>query len=133
MTYTFHAWATHAEDPVGAAMRANVTAERHVMDTAHDYHSAMAQGNKAAAAAAKAKFRQAWETDVRRKGGHPEDFIPNYPGADLLPVMTPPPPPPSPWWPFGQTAQTANANSKMTAARLMTTMGILYILWMFLA
>jgi hypothetical protein len=84
----FHAWATHREDPVSAAIRSDITAERHVVDTAHDYRSAVARGNTAEAAAAKAKLRQAWETDVRRKGGHPEDFIPNYPNYDPLPVQT---------------------------------------------
>lgn len=81
----FNAWTAHREDPVSAAIRSNITAERHVVDAARDYRSAVASGNKAAAAAAQAKFRQAWETDIRRKGGHPEDFIPGYPNYDPVP------------------------------------------------
>jgi len=70
------------EDPVAAAIRADQTAARHVVDMAHDYQSALARGNASEIAATKASLRQAWETDVRRRGGKPEDFIPNYPNAD---------------------------------------------------
>lgn len=70
------------EDPAAAAARANQTAARHVMDRAHDYQSALARGSATEIAATKAALRQAWETDVRRRGGKPEDFIPNYPHAD---------------------------------------------------
>lgn len=86
MNHLFHAWAKHREDPVSAAIRSDITAERHVVDAAHDYRSALARGDTSGAAAAKAQLRQAWETDVRRKGGHPEDFIPNYPNYDPVPV-----------------------------------------------
>lgn len=70
------------EDPIAAAIRADQTAARHVMDRAHDYQTALSQGNAANIAATKAALRQAWETDVRRRGGKPEDFIPDYYNAD---------------------------------------------------
>lgn len=127
MAYTFiNSWTSHAEDPIGAAVRANVTAARNVTDTAHDYQSALASGNKAAINSAKAAFRQAWESDVRRRGGRPEDFIPNYPNADPIPVVGPPP--------YGWFGQTETTNVvKSPVIQIMTTMAILYILWMFLA
>lgn len=127
MTYQFHAWSTHTEDPVGAAIRADASSYRRVIDTAHDYRGAAASGNKAEAAAAKAAFRQAWESDVRRRGGRPEDFIPDYPNVDPIPVGGPLP---GVWnYFFGQTSQAPDKNP---IVRLMTTMAILYILWMFL-
>ena len=75
------------EDPVAAAIRADQTAARHVVDKAHDYQSALARGNAGEIASTKAALRQAWETDVRRRGGKPEDFIPNYPHADPVIVQ----------------------------------------------
>lgn len=75
------------EDPVAAAIRADTTAARHVVDKAHDYQSALARGDTTEIAATKASLRQAWETDVRRRGGKPEDFIPNYPHADPVVVQ----------------------------------------------
>lgn len=85
----FNAWATHYEDPmkeIASAMRASRTAERHVVDRAHDLQSAVVRGNKAEITAARQAFRQAWEADVRRKGGKPEDFIPGYPDYTPTPV-----------------------------------------------
>jgi len=69
----------HREDPVGAAIRADQTAYRHVVDRQHDYQSALARGNENEIAATRAALRQSWETDVRRHGWKPEDHIPNYP------------------------------------------------------
>jgi hypothetical protein len=83
------AWAKHYEDPmkeIASAMRSARTAERHVVDRARDYRSAVARGNKAEIDAAAAALRSAWEQDIRLKGGKPEDFIPNYPHYDVSPV-----------------------------------------------
>lgn len=113
----FHAWAKHTEDPISAAIRSDITAERHVVDAAHNYRSAVARGNKAEAAAARARLRQAWETDVRRKGGHPEDFIPNYPNYDPVPVQAP--------FFFGDADETSIITPKSIALGV-----IAYILWL---
>lgn len=85
------AWTQHVEHPgreAAAAMRANLTAERRVMEEAHNLQSAKARGDKAGIVAAQAALRQAWETDVRRKGGHPEDFIPDLPNAKVVPIYS---------------------------------------------
>lgn len=85
----FSKWQEHAEDPysqVEAAMRADLTSQRHVMQAAHDYQSARARGDKSALKAAESRLRQMWESDVRRRGWKPEDFIPNYPHYTPLPV-----------------------------------------------
>jgi hypothetical protein len=73
---------------MAAAMRASRTAERKVIDKSFDYQSALARGDTKGAAAAKAALRQAWEVDVRRKGGRPEDFVPGYPHYNIAPVQT---------------------------------------------
>lgn len=89
MSY-LNAWARHSEQPgrqAAAAMRATVTAERRVMEEAHNLQSALARGDTAGAAASRAALRQAWETDVRRKGGYPQDFIPDLPHAQVVPVF----------------------------------------------
>jgi len=69
----------HREDPIGAAIRADQTAYRHVVDRQHDYQGALARGDANEIASTRAALRQAWETDVRRHGWKPEDHIPNYP------------------------------------------------------
>jgi hypothetical protein len=119
MSYSLNAWATSREDPVGAAMRANTTAARQVSDAAFDYNSAVSRGNTAEIAAAQGAFRQAWESDVRRRGGHPEEFIPNYTGRNIVPSMLP-------HGFFGQTE-----DPRMPLVKLMSSATILYILWMF--
>jgi len=84
------AWTQHREHPgkqAEAAMRATITAERRVAEEAHNLQSALARGDKTAAEAARKALRQAWETDVRRKGGHPEDYIPDLPHADVVPIF----------------------------------------------
>ena len=85
-------WATHAEHPgaqMAAAIRASRTAERRVADKAFDYQSALARGDVKGARAAQAALRSAWEVDIRRKGGRPEDFVPGYPdyNVNVAPVQ----------------------------------------------
>jgi len=89
MSY-LNAWTQHSEHPgrqAAAAMRAHATAERRVADEAHNLQSALARGDTAGAQASRAALRQAWETDVRRKGGHPEDYIPDLPNAQVIPIF----------------------------------------------
>lgn len=45
------------------------------------------RGDTAGEAAARAALRQAWETDVRRKGGYPQDYIPNLATAQVAPIF----------------------------------------------
>ena len=123
MSYSFDSWTSAAEDPVGAAMRADVGSKRRVADAAFDYRSAVARGDKTAIKNAQQAFRQAWESDVRRHGGQPQDFIPNFVNANLVPVASPPPP----WGWFGQAELSQNS-----AAKIAGTIAALYILWMFL-
>jgi len=86
-----NAWSRAAEDPLAelaAAQRASVTAERHVVDAARNYERAVSRGNTAQIAATKAAFRQAFETDIRRKGLNPEEVFPGYQQLDPVPVST---------------------------------------------
>jgi hypothetical protein len=125
MSYSFDSWSTAAEDPVGAAMRADVGSKRRVADAAFDYRSAVARGDKAAIKSAQQAFRQAWESDVRRHGGQPQDFIPDFENANIVPGAYPLPPPGG--W-FGQTE-----NPQKSTLKIAGTLAGLYILWMFLA
>tara|TARA_Y100001935_G_C17231904_1_gene470865 strand:- start:45 stop:428 length:384 start_codon:yes stop_codon:yes gene_type:complete len=127
MSYSFDSWTTAAEDPIGAAMRADVGSKHRVADAAFDYRSAIASGDKTAIKNAQQAFRAAWESDVRRHGGQPQDFIPDYLNAKLEPTAYPPLPPP-PWGWFGQTE-----TPQSSALKIASTLAGLYILWMFLA
>ena len=120
MSY-FNAFTPYREDPVGAAIRADVSSQRRVVDSAHDYQSAIARGDTTGAAALQSKFREAWETDVRRRGGKPEDMIPGYPDYTPTPVAVSP----APWGFFGEQEQ-------MSSVKLLAGLAIFYIFWTFL-
>jgi hypothetical protein len=117
MAYILKGWDTYREDPVAAAARAHQTAQRRVVDTAHDYHSALARGDTATAEALRSKFREAWETDVRRRGGKPEDMIPGYPDYEPTPVAVPS------WGFFG------DSEKQTPVIKLIVVATVFYFLW----
>lgn len=116
MTY-LNSWVANKEDPVSAAIRSDITAARNVADAAHNYQTALAQGDNTQIKYAQQAFRQAWESDVRRHGGHPEDFIPDYHNATLEPGI--------PYGFFGQ-----SSNKSQSILQLFITIAIIYVIWM---
>jgi len=78
MTYSIGAWVQHStdefDDERAAAVRALRTGERHVVDAAYGLQSAIARGKRSEIEAAQARLREAYESDIRRKGGRPEDY-----------------------------------------------------------